>query len=112
MIVEGQTHGGIAQGVGQALREGVALDPENGQVMTGSFMDYGILRADDLPAFRIGHAEDRTEGNPLHVKGGGEGGIVPATAAVVNALCDALGVEDLPMPATPAVVWSALKRGR
>jgi len=111
MIVEGQTHGGIAQGVGQALCEGIALDPE-GQVNTGSFMDYAICRADDLPSFRIGHAEDRTEGNPLHVKGGGEGGVVPATAAVVNALCDALGVEDLPMPATSAVVWGALARRR
>jgi carbon-monoxide dehydrogenase large subunit len=111
MIVEGQTHGGVAQGVGQALREGVALDPA-GQVNTGSFMDYAICRADDLPSFRIGHAEDRTEGNPLHVKGGGEGGVVPATAAVVNALCDALGVEDLPMPATSAVVWGALARRR
>jgi carbon-monoxide dehydrogenase large subunit len=111
MIVEGQTHGGIAQGVGQALCEGVALDPATGQVMTGTFMDYGICRADDLPAFRLGHAEDPTVGNPLGIKGGGEGGIVPATAAVVNALCDALGVEDLPMPATHEVVLGAISRG-
>ncbi len=110
MIVEGQTHGGIAQGVGQALCEGVALDPATGQVMTGSFMDYGICRADDLPAFRLEHAEDPTQGNPLHVKGAGEGGIVPATAAVVNALCDALGVEDLPMPATREAVWATIRR--
>jgi carbon-monoxide dehydrogenase large subunit len=112
MIVEGQTHGGIAQGVGQALREGVALDAA-AQPMTGSFMDYSISRADDLPSFALGRAEDPTEGNALRVKGGGEGGIVPATAAVVNALCDALGetgIEDLPMPATPAVVWTALQR--
>ena len=111
MIVEGQTHGGIAQGIGQALREGVALDRE-GQVLTGSFMDYAIPRADDLPSFRTGHAEDRTQGNPLHVKGGGEGGVVPATAAMVNALCDALEVEDVPMPATSAVVWGALAKRR
>jgi carbon-monoxide dehydrogenase large subunit len=112
MIVEGQTHGGIAQGAGQALCEGVALDPATGQVMTGTFMDYGICRADDLPAFRLEHAEDPTQGNPLHVKGAGEGGVVPATAAVVNALCDALGVEDLPMPATHEAVWAALSRRR
>jgi carbon-monoxide dehydrogenase large subunit len=112
MIVEGQTHGGIAQGVGQALCEGVALDPATGQVMTGTFMDYGICRADDLPAFRLGHAEDPTAGNPLGIKGAGEGGVVPATAAVVNALCDALGVEDLRMPATREVVWAAISRRR
>src|SRR6266705_1323305 len=115
MIVQGQTHGGIAQGVGQALREGVALDPSTGQVISGSFMDYGICRADDLPSFRLEHAEDPTEGNSLQVKGGGEGGIVPATAAVINALCDALSeadVEDLAMPATPAAIWEALTRAR
>ncbi|HEX9193315.1 MAG TPA: xanthine dehydrogenase family protein molybdopterin-binding subunit [Burkholderiales bacterium] len=115
MIVQGQTHGGIAQGVGQALREGVALDPSTGQVISGSFMDYGICRADDLPSFRLEHAEDPTEGNSLQVKGGGEGGIVPATAAVINALCDALseaGIEDLAMPATPAAIWEALTRAR
>ena len=110
MIVEGQTHGGIAQGMGQALCEGVALDPASGQVTTGTFMDYGILRADELPAFRLGHVEDPTAGNPLGIKGAGEGGVVPATAAVVNALCDALGVEDLRMPATRGAVWAALLR--
>lgn len=112
MIVEGQTHGGIAQGVGQALCEGVALDPASGQVTTGTLMDYGILRADELPAFRLGHAEDPTAGNPLGIKGGGEGGVVPATAAVLNALCDALGVEDLPMPATSEAIWGAISRRR
>jgi len=110
MIVAGQTHGGIAQGVGQALCECVAHDAASGQVLTGTFLDYGICRAGDLPEFVLGHAEDPTGGNPLQVKGGGEGGIVPATAAVVNALCDALGVVALPMPATSAVVWGALKR--
>ena len=109
MIVQGQTHGGIAQGIGQALLEGMALDPETGQVLSGSFMDYGISRADDLPAFGVEHAEHPTAGNPLRIKGGGEGGIVPASAVVVNALCDALSqanVEDLPMPATPQVIWN------
>ena len=113
MIIEGQTHGGIVQGVGQALCEGMAFDPESGQVLSGSFMDYGISRADDVPSFTTHHTEHPTAGNPLRIKGGGEGGIVPATAAVVNALCDALseaGVEDLPMPATPAVIWEKIAR--
>ncbi|HUQ74129.1 MAG TPA: xanthine dehydrogenase family protein molybdopterin-binding subunit [Burkholderiales bacterium] len=108
-IVDGQTHGGIAQGIGQALMEGVALDPAK-QVLTGSWMDYGIARADNLPAFETELMEDPTHGNPLRVKGGGEGGVVPATAAVINALCDALGVEDIEMPATPERVWRMLRR--
>ena len=108
MIVEGQTHGGIVQGIGQALYEGMTLDAQTGQVLSGSFLDYGISRADDLPSFRVEHAEHPTAGNPLRIKGGGEGGIVPATAAVLNALCDALAqaqVNDLAMPATAAAVW-------
>jgi carbon-monoxide dehydrogenase large subunit len=108
LIVHGQTHGGIAQGIGQALMEGVALDAAN-QVLTGSFMDYGFARAENLPAFETELAEEPTHGNPLRVKGGGEGGIVPATAAVINALCDALGVDDVEMPATPHSVWQILK---
>ena len=114
MIVEGQIHGSIVQGVGQALCEGVFHDPGTGQVLNGTFMDYGICRADDLPSFRLAHAEDPTSGNPLRVKGGGEGGIVPASAAVVNALCDALAgkpVDDCAMPATPGAIW-ALLNGR
>ena len=108
MIVDGQTHGGIAQGAGQALYEGVVFDPA-GQVLTGSYMDYGLARASDLPLFRCELAEDPTAGNRLRVKGGGEGGVVPATAAVMNAVCDALDVDDLPMPATPHAVWKALR---
>jgi carbon-monoxide dehydrogenase large subunit len=108
LIVHGQTHGGIAQGVGQALMEGVALDAEN-QVLTGSFMDYGLPRAENLPAFQTELAEQPTQGNPLRVKGGGEGGVVPATAAVINALCDALGIDDIAMPATPQRVWQVLQ---
>ncbi len=111
LIVDGQTHGGIAQGVGQALREDVSLAAESGQVLAGTFMDYGLSRADDLPSFKVELADDPTAGNPLRVKGGGESGITPATAAVINALCDALavaGLDDLPMPATSEVVWRAL----
>jgi carbon-monoxide dehydrogenase large subunit len=108
LIVHGQTHGGIAQGIGQALMEGVSLDEAN-QVLTGSFMDYGLARAGDLPAFETELAEVPAQGNPLGVKGGGEGGVVPATAAVINALCDALGVDDVAMPATPQRVWRVLQ---
>jgi carbon-monoxide dehydrogenase large subunit len=111
MIVHGQTHGGIAQGVGQALAEGVVFDAAR-QVLTGSWSDYGILRAADLPAFRGELVEEPTQGNALRIKGGGEGGIVPATAAVINALCDALDVEDVPMPATALSVWKILQGKR
>ena len=88
MIVEGQTHGGIVQGIGQALFEGVCF--HDGQVLTGSFMDYGIARASDVPFFHVQRAEDPTTLNPLRVKGAGEGGIAPVTAAVTSAICDAL----------------------
>jgi carbon-monoxide dehydrogenase large subunit len=107
MIVDGQTHGGIAQGIGQALAEGVVFD-HTGQLLSGSFMDYALARSTDLPRFACELMEDATTGNPLRVKGGGEGGIVPATAAVINALCSALGVDDVPMPATPHTVWSII----
>jgi aerobic carbon-monoxide dehydrogenase large subunit len=110
LIVDGQTHGGIVQGVGQALSETIALEPATGQVLSGSFMDYGMPRADRVPSFDVMLAEDPTSGNPLRVKGGGEGGITPATAVVINALVDALaeyGIEDIQMPATPHRVWMA-----
>ena len=110
MIVEGQTHGGIVQGIGQALFEGACL--RDGQVLTGSFMDYGIARARDVPFFHVQRAEDPTKLNPLRVKGAGEGGIAPVTAAVTSAICDALaefGIVDLPMPITPASIWKAIR---
>jgi len=110
LIVDGQTHGAIVQGIGQALHEAVARDAL-GQVLTGSFMDYGIARAENLPSFETALVEDPTPGNPLRIKGGGEGGIVPASAAVINALCDALGVDDVPLPATPERVWKILNSG-
>jgi carbon-monoxide dehydrogenase large subunit len=108
LIVDGQTHGGIAQGISQALMERMALGEAN-QVLTGSWMDYGFARAENLPAFDTALMEEPTPNNPLRIKGGGEGGVVPATAAVINALCDALGVDDVPMPATPQRVWAILK---
>jgi carbon-monoxide dehydrogenase large subunit len=114
LILHGQVHGGIAQGVGQALVEDVIYD-DNGQVLTGSFMDYGLPRAHMLPMFDIALAEDPTKGNPLRVKGGGEAGITPALAVVMNAIMDALkdyGVDHIDMPATPARVWSAIQRAK
>jgi aerobic carbon-monoxide dehydrogenase large subunit len=111
LIVDGQVHGGIVQGIGQALIEGVATD-EGGQVVTASFMDYGLPRADCVPCFDVELTEDPTSGNPLAVKGGGEGGITPAPAAVINALVHALreyGIDHVEMPATPERVWTAIR---
>jgi carbon-monoxide dehydrogenase large subunit len=111
LILHGQVHGGIVQGVGQALLEDVRYD-ESGQVLTGSFMDYGIPRAHLVPSFDIALTEDPTKGNPLRVKGGGEAGITPALAVVMNAIMDALkeyGVEHLDMPATPHRIWTAIQ---
>ena len=115
LIVEGQTYGGIVQGLGQALCERIAWEKPSGQMLTGSFMDYTMPRADMFPHFGTSLVEDRTCGNPLGVKGGGEGGIVPALAALTNAIVDALtpdGVEDIEMPATPERLWIALQRAR
>ncbi|MBN9051707.1 MAG: xanthine dehydrogenase family protein molybdopterin-binding subunit [Rhizobiales bacterium] len=109
MIVEGQVHGGIAQGVGQALLEGVVYD-EQGQLVSGSFMDYAMPRAHDLPSFKIGTTETRCPSNPLGIRGCGEAGAIAAPAAVINAITDAIGSEDIAMPATPNAVWHALQR--
>jgi carbon-monoxide dehydrogenase large subunit len=112
LIVDGQMHGGIVQGVGQALGEGVAYDAGNGQVISASFMDYAMPRADQFPSFDVELAVDPTAGNPLGIKGGGEGGITPAPAVVINALVDALrecGVDHIEMPATPLRVWNAIQ---
>jgi aerobic carbon-monoxide dehydrogenase large subunit len=115
LIVEGQLHGGLAQGIGQALSEGCYLDRDSGQVLTGSYMDYGMPRAGSVPPLRVELAEDPTSGNPLRVKGGGESGITPATATIFNALADALreiGTDELAMPATPKVVWEFIHRSQ
>jgi carbon-monoxide dehydrogenase large subunit len=108
MIVEGQVHGGIAQGVGQALIEHGLYD-ETGQLMTGSFMDYGLPRADDLPSFTVDTTLTRCEHNPLGVKGCGEAGAIGAPPAVINAVTDAIGIKDIAMPASPERVWRALR---
>ena len=109
MIVEGQVHGGIAQGVGQALTEGCVYDPETGQLLTGSYMDYCMPRANDVPSFKLGFVETKCPSNPLGMKGCGEAGAIAAPAAVMNAVTDALGIRDLPMPASPHNVWSAMQ---
>ena len=105
MVVEGQVHGGIAQGVGQALLEGCVYDTESGQLLTGSYMDYCMPRADDLPSFRVGMTETACTHNPLGVKGCGEAGAIAAPAATINAVTDALGILSMDMPATPEKVW-------
>jgi aerobic carbon-monoxide dehydrogenase large subunit len=111
LILHGQVAGGIAQGVGQALLEHMRYDRESAQLLTGSWLDYAIPRAADLPDFTLELTEDPTPGNPLHVKGGGEAGITPCLAAVVNAAVDALrplGATHLEMPLVPARMWQAL----
>ena len=113
MIVEGQGHGGIAQGIGQAMLEDFVYEESGAQILSGSFMDYCLPRADDLPMFDLGSNPTAAASKPLGVKGGGEGGTTPALGAFFNALHDALaplGVDEIPMPATPVRVWESLKR--
>jgi len=105
MVVEGQVHGGIAQGVGQALLENCVYDAESGQLLTGSYMDYCMPRADDFPSFRVGMTETACTHNPLGVKGCGEAGAIAAPAATINAITDALGILSMDMPATAEKVW-------
>jgi carbon-monoxide dehydrogenase large subunit len=107
MIVEGQVHGGLAQGIGQALLEGAVYDG-NGQLVTASFMDYTMPRADDLPSFKLSHTTTLCPGNPLGIKGCGEAGAIGASAAVINAITDAIGNNKLEMPASPDRVWHAI----
>jgi aerobic carbon-monoxide dehydrogenase large subunit len=112
LILHGQVAGGIAQGIGQALSEHAIYAAGSGQLLTSSFLDYALVRADGLPSFQMELAEDPTSGNPLRVKGGGEAGITPCLAAVVNALVDALqplGVQHLEMPVTAARIHSSIR---
>ena len=107
MIVSGQVHGGLAQGLGQAMLEACVYDPESGQLLTGTYMDYTMPRADDLPNFTVDHTVTPCTHNPLGVKGCGEAGAIGSPPAFMNALTDALGVKDLAMPATAERVWRA-----
>lgn len=115
LIVSGQTHGGIAQGVGEALWESCNVELSSGQPLYGSFMDYGVPRASMLPTFKDEIVEVLSPTNPLGIKAGGEGGTTPALAAVINAITDALkdyGIRDITMPATPFAIWQAINRER
>jgi len=114
LIVHGQTHGGIAQGVGQALWEACVIDPDSGQPVAGSLMDYGMPRFDNMPSFKTEIAEVLSPTNPFGVKAGGEGGTTPAPALIMSAIDDALAnVGDpieIPMPATPVKIWTAIQK--
>jgi carbon-monoxide dehydrogenase large subunit len=112
LIVHGQTHGAIAQGIGQAMWERCYIEPSSGQPLIGSFMDYGMPRADVLPSFTTEIAEVLSPTNPLGIKAGGEGGTTAAPAVIVSAIVDALrdyGIEDIKMPATPYAIWKIIQ---
>ena len=114
-LVAGQIHGGVVQGVGQALGEQILHDPETGQLLTASFMDYQMPRADEMPEFVLATREVPTKVNPLGAKGVGEAGTVGALGAAMNAICDALlplGIPHFDMPATPGRVWEAIQAAR
>lgn len=115
MIVEGQVHGGLVQGIGQALLENCVYDKDTGQLLTGSFMDYAMPRADDLPQFKLDSVCTPCTHNPLGTKGCGEAGAIGSPPAVINAVLDALkdlGVKDLDMPASPSRVWEAIRAAK
>ncbi len=112
MIVEGQVHGGVAQGIGQALLEEALYDDKSGQLLSGSFLGYNMPRAADLPSFRVGNHVTACTHNPLGVKGVGEVGAIGSPPAIINAVCDAVGVRHLDMPATPERVWRALRAAK
>ena len=112
MVVEGQVHGGVAQGIGQALLEEALYDDKSGQLLSGSFLGYNLPRAADLPSFRVGTHATACTHNPLGVKGVGEVGAIGSPPAIINAVCDAIGVRHLDMPATPERVWRALRAAK
>jgi carbon-monoxide dehydrogenase large subunit len=115
LIVDGQTHGAIAQGVGEAMWEQIFLDPSSGQPLTGSLQDYTLPGAGYLPGFRTEIVEVLSPTNPYGIKAGGEGGTTPALAVVVGAILDALtpfGIRDVPLPATGAAIWEAIQSAK
>jgi carbon-monoxide dehydrogenase large subunit len=109
MLVAGQVHGGVVQGIGQALLENCVYDPATGQLLTASFSDYAMPRADDLPDIGFDYEEIPCKTNPMGAKGCGEAGTVGALPSIMSAVCDALGVVHIDMPATPERVWRALR---
>ncbi len=115
LILHGQAHGAAAQGIGQALLERCHYDRRSGQLLSGSFMDYAMPRADVLPAFRTEFVEVPAASHPHGIRPAGEGGTTPALAAVINAIVDALadlGVRHVEMPATPERVWRAIREAQ
>jgi carbon-monoxide dehydrogenase large subunit len=115
LIVDGQVHGGIVQGVGQVLMEHVVYGEGDGQILAGSFMDYAMPRADTFPSFKVDTNEVITKGNPLGVKGGGEAGTTGSLAVMMNAILDALaplGITRMDMPASPHRVWEAIQAAK
>ena len=115
MLVDGQVHGGICQGVGQAMLENCAYSADSGQLLTGSFMDYCMPRVDDFPSFDLAYNEIPCATNPLGIKGAGEAGTIGSAPALINAIVDALsvfGVDHIDMPATPQHVWKAIEEAR
>jgi carbon-monoxide dehydrogenase large subunit len=115
MLTIGPVHGGLAQGLGQAMLEHTVYDPESGQMLSGSFMDYTLPRAEDLPDFNITLTGVPTKANPLGVKGSGQAGAMASPQAIIVAVLDALaplGVTHIDMPATPERVWSAIRSSR
>ena len=115
MILEGQSHGGIAQGIGQAMLENLVYSDEDAQILSGSFMDYCLPRADDLPNFTVASNPTAAASNPLGIKGGGESGTTAALGAFFNAVSDALaplGIEEAPMPATPTRLWELIQEAQ
>jgi carbon-monoxide dehydrogenase large subunit len=115
MLIHGQSHGGIAQGIGQALWEECRYDPQTGQLLSASLLDYAVPRADALPLFQTEISEVPSTTNPLGMRGGSEGGITPGPAAIANAIVDALaefGVEHIELPTTPERVWRAIRGAR
>jgi len=112
MILDGQIHGGVAQGLGQALMENCVYDSESGQLLTATFVDYTMPRADDMPALDIRYNEIPCLTNPLGAKGAGEAGTIGSLPAIIGAISDALGVPHIDMPATPEKIWQTLKYSR
>jgi aerobic carbon-monoxide dehydrogenase large subunit len=114
-LTMGQVQGGVTQGIGQALLEHTVYDGQSGQLLSGSFMDYALPRADDLPPLEITLAELPTAVNPLGVKGAGQAGCMAAPQTIINAILDALaplGVAHVDMPATPERIWRAIRSAR
>ena len=112
LLVEGQVHGGVVQGLGQVLMEDCVYDRETGQLLTASFNDYAMPRASDVPNIGFSYNEVLCATNPLGAKGAGEAGTIGAMPALVSAIADALEVEHIDMPATPEKVWRALRQQR